>query len=649
MGPPALLFLLLLLLSLGASVAPAAPPDLEEPEDYAECSDGYEWDPETEHCKDVDECAVGSPPPCRGSMKCLNHFGGYLCLPRSAALLSPGPGAWLWSSPFRGGFPISGGIPISGVPVSPSPSPPLQTWTSARGPPPCRPSQECINVRGGFECRCPPGYRHRDTECVDEDECQFRWCQHSCANSPGAFSCRCHPGFSLGPDGRSCLGQSPPSPAGTRPRPCRGSGGGEAPRTPPQAPGCPCAPRRDECSMGARCSQRCLNTFGSFRCRCRAGFALGPDGHRCLDVDECRGGVRCQHRCQNLPGGFSCVCPPGYTEEGGLCKDRDECSEGSHGCGGAQSCLNTFGGHLCVPRELCRGPYAPHPRNNGACVCAGGVPGCAPRPRWLLHRFLALPETPEAPTGIFQLRHPPVGDPQRLRLRGGPPGTFRLRALTNHSSLLELVRPLAGPRQLLLEVELLRPGPRPPPQAPPLGAEGPEPPAQRDRPPAPGTRPLPLGGAWLCSASICQWGPTHSKWGETAKSHWETPKNPLGHPKIPQDPPKSTGNPRNPPGPPKSPQDLPKIHWDPQKSTGTPKTPLGTPKNSTGTPPKSPGPPNPPWDPQKIHWDPPKPPRTPQLCPGTPEEPPGTPKTTTGTPSMGAKNKCSDQFGTAGN
>lgn len=45
--------------------------------------------------------------------------------------------------------------------------------------------------------------------------------------------------------------------------------------------------------------------------------------------------------------------------------DQDECAEGSHDCGGAQSCLNTFGGHLCIPRELCRGPYTPHPRGNG--------------------------------------------------------------------------------------------------------------------------------------------------------------------------------------------------------------------------------------------------------------------------------------------
>ncbi|CAN8177115.1 unnamed protein product [Coccothraustes coccothraustes] len=443
MGPPSLL----LLLFLGASVAPAAPPDLEEPEDYAECSDGYEWDPETEHCKDVDECAAEGPRPCRGSMKCLNHFGGYLCLPRSAALLSPGPGP-APAPPPAPPPPRPAPAPDGRCPrgFGPAPDGTCTDVDECAGPPPCRPSQECINLPGGFECRCPPGYRHRDTECVDEDECQFRWCQHICANSPGAFACRCHPGFSLGPDGRSCLDV-------------------------------------DECSMGARCSQRCLNTFGSFRCRCRPGFALGADGHRCQDVDECLGGVPCQHRCQNLPGGFSCLCPPGYAEEGGLCRDRDECTEGSHGCGGAQSCLNTFGGHLCVPRELCRGPYTPHPRSNGTCVCPGGVPGCAPRPRWLLHRFLALPQTPEVPAGIFQLQHPP-GDPRRLRLRGGPPGTFRLRALTNHSSLLELARPLAGPRQLLLEVELLRPGPRPPQQAPPSATEAPPHSAWDPPPPA---------------------------------------------------------------------------------------------------------------------------------------------------------------------
>uniref|UniRef100_A0A8B9NNC1 EGF-like domain-containing protein n=1 Tax=Accipiter nisus TaxID=211598 RepID=A0A8B9NNC1_9AVES len=411
MGPLAFLFLFLFLIA-------AAPPDPEEPEDYTECSDGYEWDPETEHCKDVDECA-GGPPPCRGAMKCLNHFGGYLCLPRSAALLSPAPG-----------HPPPAPPPRPPPPPAPPPAPPpdgrcppgygaapdgqCRDVDECLGPPPCRPSQDCINLPGGYECRCPPGYRHLRTECVDEDECRFRWCQHGCANSPGAFACRCHPGFRLGPDGRSCLDV-------------------------------------DECSMGARCAQSCLNTFGSFRCGCRPGFALQPDERSCEDVDECAGGAAlCQHRCQNTPGGFACLCPPGYGAHGLHCQDRDECAEGTHGCSGAETCVNTFGGHRCVPRELCRAPYTPHPRTPRTCICPVGVPACAPRPRWLLHRFLAVPHVADVPAGLFQLRRPP-GTPRRLRLRGGPPGAFRLRDLSNQSALLELTRPLAGPLQLVLE------------------------------------------------------------------------------------------------------------------------------------------------------------------------------------------------------
>uniref|UniRef100_A0A8V5GLT2 Uncharacterized protein n=1 Tax=Melopsittacus undulatus TaxID=13146 RepID=A0A8V5GLT2_MELUD len=312
-------------------------------------------------------------------MKCLNHFGGYLCLPRSADVIGPAPLA---------------PPPPRPAPPPPRPAPPLPDRgfyvDECSGPPPCRPSQDCINLPGGFECRCPPGYRHQRTECVDEDECRFRWCQHSCANSPGAFSCRCHPGFRLGPDGRSCLDV-------------------------------------DECSMGARCSQRCLNTFGSFRCRCRSGFLLQPDGAGCEDVDECAGGAGlCQHRCQNSPGAFTCLCPPGYGVDGVTCVDVDECSEGTHGCSGAQSCINTFGGHRCVPRELCPAPYVPHPSTPRTCVCPGGLRACAPRPRWFLPRFLALPNVPDPPRGLFQIQRPP-GSPQRLRLRGGPPGAFRLR------------------------------------------------------------------------------------------------------------------------------------------------------------------------------------------------------------------------------
>lgn len=37
----------------------------------------------------------------------------------------------------------------------------------------------------------------------------------------------------------------------------------------------------NECEMGAPCSQRCYNTYGTFLCRCDPGYELGPDGFAC--------------------------------------------------------------------------------------------------------------------------------------------------------------------------------------------------------------------------------------------------------------------------------------------------------------------------------------------------------------------------------
>lgn len=88
-----------------------------------ECTDGYFWDPHTQHCKgkkyvfvfpghimfyvfvlailtakkkhvpfsllDINECET-IPEACKGEMKCFNHYGGYLCLPRSASVI-PAP------------------------------------------------------------------------------------------------------------------------------------------------------------------------------------------------------------------------------------------------------------------------------------------------------------------------------------------------------------------------------------------------------------------------------------------------------------------------------------------------------------------------------------------------------------------------------
>ncbi|KAI2561053.1 EFEMP2 isoform 2 [Pan troglodytes] len=45
--PGSLLLWALLLLLLGS----ASPQDSEEPDSYTECTDGYEWDPDSQHCR----------------------------------------------------------------------------------------------------------------------------------------------------------------------------------------------------------------------------------------------------------------------------------------------------------------------------------------------------------------------------------------------------------------------------------------------------------------------------------------------------------------------------------------------------------------------------------------------------------------------
>lgn len=204
-----------------------------ESDTYTECTDGYHWDPQTEHCKDINECET-IPDACKGEMKCFNHYGGYLCLPRSASLIPA-------SEP-----PITPAEPLNPCPLGyePQGNSCVDIDECKRHEHDCQPSQECINSVGAFTCQCPDGYRKVGTECVDIDECRYRYCQHRCVNVPGSFSCQCEPGFQLAGNNRSCIDVN-------------------------------------ECEMGAPCSQRCYNTYGTFLCRCDQGYELGPDGFEC--------------------------------------------------------------------------------------------------------------------------------------------------------------------------------------------------------------------------------------------------------------------------------------------------------------------------------------------------------------------------------
>lgn len=112
----------------------------------------------------------------------------------------------------------------------------------------------------------------------DIDECRYRYCQHRCVNVPGSFSCQCEPGFQLSGNNRSCIGerisaqllflsvlQTWSSTTHVKASTATSSIFADV----------------NECDMGAPCSQRCYNTYGTFLCRCDQGYELGSDGFAC--------------------------------------------------------------------------------------------------------------------------------------------------------------------------------------------------------------------------------------------------------------------------------------------------------------------------------------------------------------------------------
>uniref|UniRef100_H2L9V6 Nephronectin a n=1 Tax=Oryzias latipes TaxID=8090 RepID=H2L9V6_ORYLA len=126
-------------------------------------------------------------------------------------------------------------------------------------------------------CKCHPGFSGKACN-QDLNECGLRPrpCKHRCMNTPGSFKCYCLDGYELQPDG-SC-----------RIRTC----------------------------YHANCQYGCEVIKGQVRCTCPSpGLRLGPDRRTCVDVDECvSGGGVCPRRrkCVNTFGSFICKCHLGF-------------------------------------------------------------------------------------------------------------------------------------------------------------------------------------------------------------------------------------------------------------------------------------------------------------------------------------------------
>ncbi|XP_017537179.1 latent-transforming growth factor beta-binding protein 4 isoform X2 [Pygocentrus nattereri] len=246
----------------------------------ASCRSGYTfWNGQ---CTDVDEC-VQSPSLCSNG-RCENTPGSYRCI-------------------CRPGFRPEGNT--------------CADVDECENELQC-PGQECVNSVGSFNCMsCKPGFEIVNGQCKDVDECSQtpRCVNGRCENTPGSYRCTCRPGFRL--QGNTCADV-------------------------------------DECADGLQCpGQQCMNTMGSYECvHCRDGYSL--QNGQCADVDECVNSRTCgpQGVCVNTDGSYRCECMAGYRAAGPgrLCRDIDECFEGEF-CHSRGECQNTEGSYVCVCAE----------------------------------------------------------------------------------------------------------------------------------------------------------------------------------------------------------------------------------------------------------------------------------------------------------
>ncbi|XP_058240778.1 EGF-containing fibulin-like extracellular matrix protein 1 isoform X3 [Hemibagrus wyckioides] len=373
----------------------------EEPVTYT-CTDGYEYDPIRQVCKDIDECAI-VPDACKGGMKCYNHFGGYLCLPQNAQIF------------------VSRGHEMA-QPTEPSPpNPPVPPNTNSQNLqlaslPERRPSgpHRPIHCSSGFTL-------DEQNYCRDIDECNTG--RHTCGpdqicyNTRGSFLCQCTPGYQK--NGDQCVD-------------------------------------RDECLMSHYCMHRCVNVPGSYYCECNPGYQLASNNHSCVDIDECAfSRYMCQYACINSPGEYSCTCPEGYELQGTrTCQDINECETG-HKCSEDEFCWNYYGGFRCYPKNPCQEPYVRTTENR--CVCSS-TSACRGLPQSIVYKYMNIHSDRTVPADIFQIQATNIysNTHNTFRIRSGNEGgEFFLRRSSNVSAMLVLTKSLEGPLEIIIDLEMI--------------------------------------------------------------------------------------------------------------------------------------------------------------------------------------------------
>ncbi|XP_070688049.1 hemicentin-1 [Pempheris klunzingeri] len=332
------------------------------------CEPGFQL--RNRRCIDINECRQRV---CRSDQQCKNTRGGYTCIDLCPNGMTKGANGTC-----------------------------VDIDECRDGTHQCRYNQICENTRGSYHCTCPRGYRSQGVgrPCVDINECERlpQPCAHECINTPGSFKCTCPPGRHLLGDGKSC--------AGLERLPSYESYSFGY-RTSQSSPERSSHQRLYHNLASQSYHSYSANTRGRYRSRSRRetpvrstqqGFhgclqGFESRGGSCLDINECEVRDACQHECMNTPGSHRCLCPAGYRlmTNGKTCQDIDECLEQNIQCGANQMCFNMRGSYQCIDTP-CPPNYQRDP-TTGFCLknCPPNDLECALSPYALEYKLLSLP------------------------------------------------------------------------------------------------------------------------------------------------------------------------------------------------------------------------------------------------------------------
>uniref|UniRef100_A0A8C7SNR4 EGF-like domain-containing protein n=1 Tax=Oncorhynchus mykiss TaxID=8022 RepID=A0A8C7SNR4_ONCMY len=385
---------------------------------YSQCTDGYTFDMERQECKDINECTT-VPDACKGGMRCINHFGGYFCLPQNAQIIvSNGDDE-----------PTVAPLVEEQRPLAPAPALPVR-----------RVIQSPFQSQGTMQCAT--GF------VVDE----LNYCRGKSKPTQlnlallafliALLYSMCQVvllEYHNGPEILTFSTSALPF--------CNFSFNLLVP---------PCLADVNECEGSNPCQHQCYNIMGSFICQCEQGYELASNQASCQDIDECAfSSYMCQWQCVNQPGGYVCACPEGYQLQGNrMCQDIDECETGNN-CREDEMCWNYFGGFRCYPRNPCHEPYVK--TGEGRCSCQSPTV-CRGLPPSIVYKYMSISSERSVPADIFQIQatsvYPNMLNTFRVK-SGNEGGEFFLRRSSNVSAMLVMTKPLTGPREHVVDLEMV--------------------------------------------------------------------------------------------------------------------------------------------------------------------------------------------------